>query len=96
MCVCVAQPKVEFENWPATKMNFEENSGLDLVHPLYSFLVARHTQHHGDENTGTGNGNHVCMVIQLPIAIATLCFWCDFSVLLLYSRKSKCHETTII
>lgn len=80
--VCVAQPKVKFENCPATKMNFEQSNGLDLVHPLYSFLVTRPTRQHDDENTGTGNGNHVCMVIQLRIAIATSCFWYNFSVLL--------------
>lgn len=56
--------------------------GLSWLEPMYSFPVAEGAQCHDSECIGTNDGNHICNVIQLYIAIDTLCLYCDFSTLL--------------
>lgn len=87
----MAQPNRKYKNWTTNKAHFEEGNDLSWLQPMYSFAVSRDTQCDASEHTETGNGNHVCIVIQLCIAVATLCFCCDFSTLLYHSAKLKSH-----
>lgn len=63
--------------------------GLGWLQPTYSFPVTGDAQHHDTEHLETGNGNHVCTVIQLYIVIAVLCLCCDFHILQYHSAKTK-------
>jgi len=67
-------------------MNFEGSNGLELDSLKYSFLVTGDTQCHDSEHTKTGNGNHICIVMQL-YAELLCCFYCDYATLSYPSAK---------
>jgi len=48
---------------------------LSCLQPTYTFLASGDTQHHdGEHITEASNGNHVGIVIELCMAIATYAF----------------------
>jgi len=51
------------------KGTLEREMSLSWLLPTYSFPVTGDTQCHDGEHIGTSNGNHVCIVIQLHIAM---------------------------
>lgn len=67
----------------------KRETGLSWLLPTYSFPVTGYTQCHDGEHTGTSNGKHVCIVIQLYVAITILCLCCVFSILLYHFVKSN-------
>lgn len=45
----------------------------------------------GLELGSTSGGNHLCLAIQLDLAIVVLCVHCDLSILLYHSDTSYSH-----
>lgn len=86
------QPNTECKNRRTSKINCEEDNGLELAF----FPATGDAQRHNGERITNGNGICVCIVIQVYIAIAILCSCCDFSILPYRSAKSKSSVTSNI
>lgn len=65
----------KYKSWTTEKMNFEGGDWLELVSTNVFLPGDWDAQCRNGEHTGTGNGNQVCTVIQLYIAIAVFHLW---------------------
>ena len=72
--VYVAQLNTGYKKRTTNRRVLKRAMGLSSFQPTYSFLVIGDAQRHDSEHViGTGNGNHICTVTQLYIAIAIFC-----------------------
>lgn len=60
---------IRFKNWTVNKALLEEDNYLNCLPPMYSFSVTGDAQCGDGECIETGNGNHICIVILLCIAL---------------------------
>ena len=87
----MAQPNTEYKVCATNKMTLQESRGLEPASTYVFLPAAGEAQRCDSEHIDTGNGNHICIVIQLYIATAILCLCCDFNTLLYHAAKSKSY-----
>lgn len=73
----MAESNKEYKIGATNKMNFEESKSLEFTQPTNFFPLIVDAQHRDSWQIETSN--HVCVLIQLCIAIAIECLCCDFS-----------------